>query len=100
MFEINRSLLNPKFEGYKFNALDQDRVISRHVLSHKPTQTTISGRSPLAFQEVQSRIRHNHLAIGHGGKAAYVDADFKAILVTVNDVSSLCISAVIVLTLS
>lgn len=87
MFEVNRALLNPKFEGYKFKPLDQDKVISRYTLPYTPTQTTVSGRSPLAFQEVQSRIRHNHLAIGPNGRASYVDAELKVIGVTLGDVS-------------
>ncbi|TCD66614.1 hypothetical protein EIP91_001124 [Steccherinum ochraceum] len=54
MFEPTRSLLNPKFEGYKLDALDQDKLISRFPLQHALSQTTLSGRVPLSFQEIQT----------------------------------------------
>ncbi|THH27992.1 hypothetical protein EUX98_g6195 [Antrodiella citrinella] len=85
MFEPTRSLLNPKFEGYKLDALDQDKLISRFPLQYKPSQTTLSGRTPLSFQEVQSRIRHNHLAIGPAQKAVYVDAEYRVISISVDE---------------
>ncbi|KAI0072867.1 hypothetical protein K474DRAFT_1650338 [Panus rudis PR-1116 ss-1] len=85
MFEPERSLLNPKFEGYKLDALDQDKAVSRYALTHKPSQTALSGRVPPSFQEVQSRIRHNHLAVGPNGRAAYVDSDMKVIAVEIDD---------------
>ncbi|KAF8073783.1 hypothetical protein FPV67DRAFT_1560129 [Lyophyllum atratum] len=50
-------------------------------LQFKPTQATISGKTTFSFQEVQSRITHNHLAICSGtNRALYlilvdVDAD-------------------------
>ena len=89
MFEPTRSLLNPKFEGYKLDALDQDQAISRYPLQHRLSQTTLSGRVPLSFEEVQSRITHNHLTVGPDQKAVYVDAEFKVIAVKVDEVSSI-----------
>ena len=87
MFEVQRTLLNHKFEGYKFNPVED--VVYQHSIPHAPTQTTISGRSPLAFQEVQSRIRHNHLTVRPSGGAVYIDAEYKVIGVTIGDVSCL-----------
>lgn len=86
MFEPNRSLLNPKFEGYKLDALDQDKVVARYPIDHHPSQTNVSGRSPLSFQEVQSRIRHNHLTIGPNNTAVYVDSEFRLIGVDIEKV--------------
>ncbi|KAG6830130.1 hypothetical protein H0H87_009028 [Tephrocybe sp. NHM501043] len=61
-FQPNRALLNPKFEGYKLDPVSQEEIVVRFPLQFKPTQATVSGKSPLSFQEVQSRITHNHLA--------------------------------------
>ncbi|VDC02430.1 unnamed protein product [Peniophora sp. CBMAI 1063] len=80
----NRTLLNPKFEGYKLDALEEPEHVFRHVLdsAHRPRQATVSGRSLLSFHEVQSRIRHNHLCIGPDGRrAVYVDGELKVVLV-------------------
>jgi hypothetical protein len=96
-FTPNRSLLNPKFEGYRLDPIIQEDVVTRHDLQFKLSQARVSGRSPLSMQEVQSRITHNHLAIspnslntdGNGhGRALYVDAELKVIVVDVDLVSS------------
>ncbi|KAF7365235.1 CS domain-containing protein [Mycena venus] len=82
MFTTNRSLLNPKFEGYKLDAIDQDRCVARHGLQYTVTQSTVSTNSPLSFQEVQSRITHNHLSVApDDSRAVYVDAQYRVILV-------------------
>ena len=87
-FTVNRSLLNPKFEGYKLNPISQDAV-ARYALQHKPIQATVSGRSPLSFQEVQSRISHNHLVVANdGARALYIDSEYRVIIVDVNLASS------------
>ncbi|KAL5486023.1 hypothetical protein ACEPAI_7067 [Sanghuangporus weigelae] len=86
-FVTNRSLLNPKFEGYKLSPLAQDDHVSRFPLTARPTQANVSGRlrTPLSFEEVQSRITHNHLAISHDSRSAiYVDDDLNAIRVVLN----------------
>lgn len=100
-FSTNRSLLNPNFEGYKLSALEQDDFVRRFRLNSKPTQATVSGRTktPLSFEEVQSRITHNHLSISYDGShAIYVDEDLKVIRVTVDSVRSLYDSSCTVLT--
>ncbi|KAL0069760.1 hypothetical protein AAF712_003029 [Marasmius tenuissimus] len=85
-FTADRQLLNPKFEGYKLEPLDQDQVISRFALTHKASQSTVPNRSPLSFQEVQSRITHNHLTIAtDGSTAVYVDEDFNVVSITISD---------------
>ncbi|KAF8976821.1 hypothetical protein BDQ17DRAFT_1440949 [Cyathus striatus] len=82
LFTPDKDLLNPKFEGYRLDRIPQDDAIARYTLQHKPTQATVSGKIPLSFQEVQSRITHNHLAVSSdAGCAVYVDADYKVILI-------------------
>ena len=80
----NRTLLNPKFEGYKLDPLEESEHVFRHALdaAHRPRQAAVSGRTPLSFHEVQSRIRHNHLYVSPNGKrAVYIDGELKVILV-------------------
>ena len=90
-FELNRSLLNSKFEGYRFTALPQDNITRRYGLRHIPSQTNTSASGslqPMSFQEVQSRITNNHLAIRPGSAlGVYVDAEYRVIGVTVDPVS-------------
>ena len=92
-FSPDRSLLNPRFDGYKFAPLEYDEVTSHHPLEHKLSQTNVSGRNPLSFQEVQSRVTHNHLAVcSQTRRAAYVDADLRVIGVDLDEVSSVLLS--------
>ncbi|KZT12048.1 uncharacterized protein LAESUDRAFT_733918 [Laetiporus sulphureus 93-53] len=86
-FEPVRSLLNPKFEGYKLAPLDQEHIVSRYPLQYKPSQSNVSGRSLVSFQEVQSRISHNHLTISPSGSAVYVDADLRVVSVQLDKAS-------------
>ena len=86
-FTPTRSLLNPKFEGYKLRLLDQDDVVRRYDLPYKTTQASSYGKSPLTFQEVQSRITHNHFVPSTiKGRGIYVDTDHQVIVVDVGDV--------------
>jgi hypothetical protein len=91
-FELNRSLLNPKFEGYKFNPLPQDNLTHQYGLQYKPSQTNTSASGstqPMSFQEVQSRITHNHLTVRKNpALGVYVDTDHRMIGVTIDPVSS------------
>jgi len=83
-FKPNRALLNPKFEGYKLEPIRQEDAVSRYTLSNRPTQATASTRVPLAFEEMRSRITHNHLAVdGDGARAAYVDDAWNVCLIGV-----------------
>lgn len=87
----DRHLLNPKFEGYKLDSLPED-VISHHALNCKPTQSSVSGRAPLSFQEVQSRIRHNHLTVSPDSREAiYIDSDLKVVSVSLQEVRDIFI---------
>ncbi|KAF9646037.1 hypothetical protein BDM02DRAFT_3189162 [Thelephora ganbajun] len=87
-FKLNRSLLNPKFEGYRFNPLHQDDLTRRYGLQYKPSQTNTSvahSTQPMSFQEVQSRITHNHLTIRpNSAFGAYVDSDHRVIRVNID----------------
>ncbi|KXN88253.1 hypothetical protein AN958_07712 [Leucoagaricus sp. SymC.cos] len=81
-FYLDKSLLNPKFEGYKLHIVPQENAVLQFSLTNRPTQATASGKVPLVFQEVQSRITHNHLAThSESGRAVYVDADYNVILI-------------------
>lgn len=84
-----KSLLNPKFEGYKLDPVDENSIVFRYPLAQRPTQATISGRALLSFEQVQDRIRHNHLAVGLDGRALYVDAELGVIVVALDPVSLL-----------
>jgi len=91
-FIRNRDLLNPKFESYKLSPLTQEEHVSRHLLTYRPTQANVSGRNrvPLSFEEVQSRIRHNHLSVAHDGQSAfYVDENFNVVRVSVTQVCTI-----------
>ena len=83
-FKLNRTLLNPKFEGYKLDPIPQENAVKRYKLSRRPTQATASTRSPLAFEEMRSRITHNHLAVESvSALAAYVDDQYTVCLISV-----------------
>ena len=86
-FTPTRSLLNPKFEGYKLLLLDQAVVVHRYDLPYKTTQASSYGKVPLTFEEVQSRITHNHFVLSPvRGRGLYVDANHQVIVVDVGDV--------------
>lgn len=85
--EVNRALINSKFEGYRLSLIAQDDYVSRFSLQYPATQATVSGKSPLSFQEVQSRISHNHFTVPRdGSRALYVDASRRVISVNLNGV--------------
>lgn len=92
-FSTKRSLLNPNFEGYKFAALDQESVATQYALEYKPTQAALSGRASLSFQEVQSRIRHNHLVVHESGRALYIDEVLRLIVVELEKVCTDIVAA-------
>lgn len=86
-FTPNRALLNPKFEGYKLEVISQEDSVMRFGLQYRPTQVANSGRSPLSFKEVQSRITHNHLAMANdSGRCLYVDSEHRVILIDFTNV--------------
>lgn len=86
-FTPTHSLLNPKFEGYKLLLLDQDDVVHRYDLPYKITQASSYGKIPLTFEEVQSRITHNHFVLSAAkGRGIYVDTNHQVIVVDVGDV--------------
>lgn len=83
-FNLNRALLNPKFEGYKLDSILQENAVKRYNLLRRPTQATASTRSPLTFEEMRSRIAHNHLAVeSSSGLAVYVDDQHTVCLIDV-----------------
>lgn len=92
VFPVDRSLLNPKFDGYRLKGSVEQYTQSLHALpAPGATQSTISSRAtkaPLSFEEVQSRIKHNHLAISYiPGEFAYVDAGRKLVIISINQAS-------------
>jgi hypothetical protein len=93
-FVPERALLNPKFEGYKLDALSQSEHVSSHPLPDGgATQATVSGHSQLSFKEVQHRIGFNHLFIGQGGDTVgYIDKSGSFILAKFGLVSNIFLS--------
>jgi len=87
-FQPNRQLLNPKFDGYKLSPVSEaDAVASFQLPGSGISQSTVSSQSHLFFPEVQSRIRHNHLAIAQDNKSfCYIDKDGQVILITLDEV--------------
>lgn len=84
-FTPSKRLINYKFDGYKLETIAQENAVSRFSLQFTPTQATVTGGTPLSFQEVQSRITHNHLAVeSDSGRAIYVDSSYRIILVDLN----------------
>src|ERR1700761_5446365 len=95
MFTTNRSLINPKFEGYKLGLVSQETCVARHPLPYGATQSTVSTSSPLSFEEVQSRVTHNHISVAPDAlRAVYVDTQYRVILVELNTVGYLSLQAV------
>jgi hypothetical protein len=76
-FMVKRDLMNPKFDGYKLSPLSEsDSVSTISLPSDGISQATVSTNSHLYFQEVQSRVRHNHLAIASASSDSSVPATF------------------------
>ncbi|RHZ78808.1 hypothetical protein Glove_156g46 [Diversispora epigaea] len=62
----NRSLLNPKFEGYKLKLFDENSRLRRFPLpSPGISLPKIPPNSKLSYKEIQSRIYFNHLFLGY-----------------------------------
>jgi hypothetical protein len=92
IFHLDKSLSNPKFEGYKLHIIPQEDAVLQLPIANRLTQAATSGRVLLTFQEVQSRITHNHLAVhSESGRAVYIDADYNVTLVEFGQVSILSI---------
>jgi len=77
-FVPDKTLLNPKFEGYRLDPLESDAHVSSYPLpGDGATQSTISSRqydAQPSFKEVRNRIRHNHLyPAAVGNQAGYID---------------------------
>jgi hypothetical protein len=93
-FSPIRKLLNPNFEGYRFEPIDEAEVVTQYSLEYKATQAALSGRSSSSFQEVQSRIRHNHLTVDDNARRAlYVDESLRLIAV---DLEPVCIPSILI----
>jgi hypothetical protein len=88
-FKPDKALLNPKFEGYKLDPVEQDELVSRFPLLYQPSQSIVSAtKAPLSFPEVQSRITHNHLIVSpDGSRAVYVDSEYRIISIDFTTVS-------------
>lgn len=70
--------MNPKFDGYKLAALSEADVVHALLLpADGLSQATVAAGAYLSFQEVQNRIRHNHLSPGIGSQGSatlgYID---------------------------
>jgi hypothetical protein len=83
----NRSLLNPKFDGYKLDPISSEDTVARHALKYIATQASVTGRHHFSFQETESRIRHNHLIVNpNGEQAVYIDTELRVISVRLDHV--------------
>ena len=78
LFPPIRSLLHPQFETYSLHPLDPDTdVLSYPLPGSGATQSRVGyNQHHLSFKEVRARIGWDHLAVGDGGRAMYVDADW------------------------
>lgn len=88
-FSVDRTLLNPKFEGYRLSSLREDEHVLHFPLPSHPTQANVSGRTrvPLSLEEVQSRITHNHLSVGwDGDEAVFVDEEMRVVRIRLSEV--------------
>lgn len=77
-FAPTRSLLNPQFEGYKLSFTPSSHL-QCITLPQQATQSR-RGINSRGFQEVASRVRHNHLAVGENS-AVYIADDGSVVLV-------------------
>ncbi|KAF8977002.1 hypothetical protein BGZ46_007730 [Entomortierella lignicola] len=91
----DRTLLNPKFEGYKLSFLEESRQHFVPVGAPGPGVVVpkLPSSSKLSYRQVQSRIRHNHLYPGwnslgpssgdnsntHAGVLFVIDEDYMLI---------------------
>lgn len=81
-------MLNPRFEGYKLSPIPHEQAVSHYSIEYTPSQLNVSGRSLVSFQEVQSRISHNHLALcKQDGSAVYIDGELRVVSVKLSEVS-------------
>lgn len=81
LFQPDRSLLYPQFETYRLRSLDVDEdTASYRLLGNGATQSSVGyNNHHLSFKEVRGRIGWDHLAVGSGGRAVYIDVDWKVI---------------------
>ncbi|KAF8582139.1 hypothetical protein K439DRAFT_1283768, partial [Ramaria rubella] len=77
-----RTLLNNNFEGYKLSFTPSPEL-QHIVLPERATQSRF-GINARGFQEVASRVRHNHLAVGEGA-AIYIAERGDVVLVRMID---------------
>ncbi|KAG8804507.1 hypothetical protein FRC16_007916 [Serendipita sp. 398] len=92
---VRRELLNSKFDGYKLAPIPENNAVKMTPLPRSGlSQATVSASSHLYFQEVQSRVRHNHLAVGlisspqsPSATLGYVDKEGAFTLVLIDRVS-------------
>ena len=81
------SLSNSKFETYKLAPLEQDVQTTLHALpAGLITQSRVHAKTVLSVREVQSRIRHDHLGRGWGQWFGFVDEEWAAWAVKIDEV--------------
>ncbi|CDZ96777.1 HSP20-like chaperone [Phaffia rhodozyma] len=72
-FPHNKAFSNPKFESYKLSRSEftsTSFAVPGASISQRGVQ---HGKTPLSVREIQSRIHHDHLAVGYGGWMCWVD---------------------------
>jgi hypothetical protein len=79
-FPLNPKHSNSKFENYKLTSLSSPAVHSSiHPFpssASRVTQGRVHLGTTLSFNEVQSRIRHDHLGAGWGGWVGWIDENW------------------------
>ena len=86
-FATDRALLNPKFDGYKLSPIDEKDHVQAFLLPKPATQATVSGQEHISFNEVRSRVRHNHLYTGvEPGHSVYINSEGGVVLIIVDPV--------------
>ena len=76
-FPSDRSLLLPKFESYKLSLPTASSPSTSYSLPTPFETKPLGDGVRLGFSEVQSRAKHNHLAVGKAGELVWIEKDGK-----------------------
>ncbi len=85
---VNRDLLNPKFESYKLSNLNESQIFRCPLPAPGVIQHTVADGSKLmSFEEMQYRIKYNHIScISNTDEIFYVSKDGNIVVVDLDEV--------------
>ncbi|KAL8283338.1 hypothetical protein RQP46_005748 [Phenoliferia psychrophenolica] len=86
-FTPDRALLNPKFESYKLQPAAASATSLYALPSPGLHLRPLPDHARLSYAEVQERVRHNHLSLGLGGEAVYVNGELQVIAIQLDQTS-------------